>query len=241
VGGWFQATNDTRLLETMMSITGSLIVHPADESVAEGTNQTIYMSGNKVRMSELLQGGSFKIYDCSGDSQCLMQNGLKDKTESIDGLTKKIRDMLLGGGAMGIGVITKLEQHKENALTQNEKNFVASLPSSVWTFIRNLAIHEPGIVRTFVEQNVNIIAVEMVHAVVSDVMRATRLAVSGSSSIYLKEAYKVLDASETEISREYLQMVNEHGSISQITERYNAIVKNLKNARFMISLKNYEE
>jgi len=241
VGQWFGYNSDTRLLETMMSITGSLIVHPADKNESEGTNKTTYMSGNKVRLEDLLKGGTFKIYDCAGDDKCLMKNGLKDKNETIDGLRKKIRETLLGGGSSGIGIVTKLGAHKTYTLTDYEKNFVAGLPSSVWTFIRNLAVHEPGIVRMFVEQNINIIAVEMVHAVTNDVMRATRLAVSGSKSLYLKEAYKVLDASETEINREYLQLINEHGSISKITARYNDIVKNLKNARFMISLKNYED
>jgi len=238
VGQWFDYSSDTKLLETMMSITGSLIVHPADEGAEEGTNKTTRMPGNKVGIHDLLQGGTFKIYDCSGDDQCLIK---KDKNETIDGLRKKIKDTLLGGGSSGIGIVTKLESHRMASLSASEKNFVAGLPSSVWTFIRNLSIHEPGIVRTFIEQNINAIAVEMVYSVTNDIMRATRLAVSGSNSIYLKEAYEILNESKTEIDSEYNTLINTHGSISQVTDNYNAIVKNLKNARFMTSLKNYED
>jgi len=238
VGKWFNAGGDTRLLETMMSITGSLIVHPAEKDSDGGTNKTTPLSGNKVSLHELLQGGTLKIYRCIGDEQCLK---VTDRDEPIDGLRKKIEDVLLGGGSSGVGIITKLESHRTASLSPSEKNFVASLPSSVWTFIRNLAVHEPGIVRTFVKQNVNAIALEMVYSVASDIMRATRLAVSGSESVYLKQVHEIFKQSQDGIDSEYRSLIDTHGSISQLTSRYNDIVKNLKNARFMISLKNYED
>jgi len=51
---WFTSFSDKILLETMMSITGSFVVQPADKNSDEGTNVTVTLPGNEVRMSDLI-------------------------------------------------------------------------------------------------------------------------------------------------------------------------------------------
>lgn len=230
---WFISSGNNDLLEAIMSLTGTIIIH----ELKNDTNPIQTLTGNQIALSDLVFGGSVRIYDCGFDTdKCLPTSGntLGTKSEVIEGLQTKINNILLGTSSRN-GIIYKFANNS-GTLTAEEQNFLSSLPSSIGSLIRNLSVLSPDAAEIFVRESSGAIALHMMNSFANDLLRVGRLALTNSTSAYKKEAYQVLTQSQTTLNAEYATLVSQFGDLSEMMTKYNTILQNVSKQKYMLSM-----
>lgn len=239
---WF-ANGDDSLLEAMMSITGTIIIGDLidDPNVAEGaqpekTNKITPIAGNKVTLNDLIEGGKLRVWSCGSDSeQCAPNDGAAMTTKEVElkGLKKKIEDSLLGTESSK-GIIYKFA-HNDGDLTENERSFFTSLPFSIGSMIRNLAVLSPDAARIFAARASGAIALNQANTLAENLFRAVDQATTPSTNSYLDQAKDQIRASRNVVQQEYVTLETQHGNLLGITQEYTILMQNLQKQRKMLS------
>lgn len=245
---WF-AYGDQMLLEAMMSITGTVIIQePRDAPGAEGeggstsVQDITSLAGNKLQMKDIIFGGEVEIYSCQADSELCMTAG-KDgsgmRTVSLTGVSKQIRD-ILSGPMDDSGIIGKYARNSGD-LTPTEKAFMGNLPGGLGALIRNLAVAHEESARTFVSQAQNVIAVTLVHHMITEIYRAARSSLASTDSAYKKMAEDQFTASYEAIRSEYMVLVNDYGNIAELMRDYMTFLQNVRKQRYLLATQHRTE
>ena len=225
---WFQY-GDTALLESIMSITGTVIIR----DVEDDSNPVVTLQGGQIRMVDLLEGGSVTLYDCGSDTtDCMMTSGIT-KTANLDGLKSQILDVLLGTSS-SVGLIEKFSSNM-GPISSREKQLITTLPGSVGSLIRNLSVLSPDTARIFATEKAGAIALAMVSSMTEDMLKAGRLALANSDNPYRNELQDVLYESQQSIRHEYTTLVNEYGSLTEVVRDYNEWIQNTRKQRYMLT------
>jgi len=239
VSNWFGASSDWQLLETLMSITGTVITHESspDENGSDKNDFTI-IQGNKVTMRDFVEGGSVKIYNCQDTEYCMLTSGVPEKEIKLDGLAVKIRDILLGKFP-GEGAIYKFANN-EGELNTNEKNLTTSLPAAMGTLIVRLSKVSEDAARELVRTHANPIALSMVYGALDQSLRAVNTAVTASKSPHKDEAFKIIKESSAKIESEYYALTNEYGRIADVLNHYESLARNIEKINLFLE-KNFSD
>lgn len=229
---WFNQSGSDELLESIMSLTGTVVIHEIENDATP--IQTL--PGNQITLQDLVFGGSVNVYDCGFDKdKCLPQSGKSIGTKSIniEGIQTKITNILLGTNSTN-GIVYKYANNT-GTLTQAEQNFLASLPSSIGSLIRNLAVVSPDAAEIFVKESSGAIALHLMNNFTNDLYRVGRLALVNSQSAYKKEALDVLNQSKSQTDAEYLTLVTQFGDLSNTMNKYNAILQNVSKQKYLLT------
>lgn len=228
VSAWF-TYGDTALLESMLSITGSVIVGDlvADESGKE-TNPIARLPGGLIRLADLVNGGLVKIYDC--DNDCLVPG---KQTVTLTSIRQNIYESLAGNNTRS-GIIMKYSTNT-GQISDDEKALIDNLPASIGTIIRNLSMLSAGSASSFAEESSTVIATAMVYDLATQMIKATELAVSNVDSAHKKEVLEQLKRARSAVDAEYQQLTDQYGAVSDLVKRYNELIKNVKAQRMMIA------
>lgn len=237
VRSWFRY-GDIDLLETMMSLTGTLVreAPTADPNHSGGgtdADSTLPLKTYPPKvdlLQALLNGGSVNLYSCTERTNCLEPG---ESTLVITGLGKMVEDMLIGTGSSP-GIIYKFANNTGN-LNAQEQAFMASLPSGTGTIVRNLSVLSEDSAHIFAIRASKSIALSMVYTTSEELLRAVALAVSQSKSPYQGEAYKFIESSQRRIRGDFDQLRSEHGDISELVDYYNGLLSNLRKNRYTLS------
>lgn len=240
VAGWFGKNKDDTLLETIMSVTGTVIIGDLkDGEKGKGkTNPITTLPGNKVTLADMIDGSGSKkltIYSCDSDKDECLNAGTKNgglKEIKINSLRHEIIKMLAGVNNND-GIIFKL--HNEIKLTQIEMNFMSNLPSGIGAFIRNLSIQAPDAANVFAIESASSIALELTYSLMRDLLKAGQTALANSKSEYLKKAQEVLDQSSKNLENEYLNLSRQYGSLVTLIKDYNQIIINIQKVNYHLS------
>src|SRR5699024_5578541 len=116
---WFNTQGSDDLLEAIMSLTGSVVIHPPGEQDADDNTQTITeVPGNKINMTDLIEGGPVSIYSCANDKEKCMNPSSQNIT--LTGLKTKIENVLLGAtNQQGDGLVGKYA-HNAGSFSETE-------------------------------------------------------------------------------------------------------------------------
>ncbi|MEK9497171.1 conjugal transfer protein TraH [Photorhabdus sp. P32] len=235
---WFQYGDNT-LLEAIMSLTGTVIIgdlidDPNSSGSGEKTNSLITLPGNKITLSNLISGGSIKIYSCGSDTaNCLTagEGGAGNKTVVIKGIQGQIIDILLGTASTP-GVIYKYATNS-GTLTDSERAFVSNLPSGIGTIIRNLSVLSKDAAYLFTTDSSGAIALMIMYNFTEELFRAANISLANSQSPYKKEALKVLAQSKIKIQSEYAVLASQYGDLASQIEKYNNLLNNIRKQKYM--------
>lgn len=238
VRSWFQY-GDTGLLETMMSLTGTVVrgeptqdkTHPGTESDV-GKTQELYFHPAKVDLLRvLLEGGTAQLYSCASDNRnCLKPS---EKNVNITGLGQKVQDMLLGTGSRP-GIIHKFA-HNYGDLSAEEQAFMVNLPSGTGTIVRNLAILSEDSARIFAIRASDSIALTMVYTLSEELLRAVNLALTKSKAPHLGTAIEFIGQSQQRIRADFAVLQSQHGDPSVLIDYYNGLLLNLRKNQYTLN------
>lgn len=239
---WF-SYGDQVLLEAMMSITGTVIVQePRDAPGSPGEGGSTLeqdvttLAGHKIKMRDLIAGGTVEIYSCQGDTELCMnagKGGSGTRTITLTGITKQIQDVL-AGPMDDAGIIGKFARHTGD-LTATEKAFMSNLPEGLGALIRNLSVMHEASARTFVQQSSNVIASAMVYHMVTELFRASRSTLATTNSPYQPLVEKEMQASFDAVHKEYMMLLNQYGNITSLISDYNTFIANIRKQRYMLT------
>ena len=151
VNDWFGlSADDPSIKEALMSITGTIVVTPADDP--DGRGRTISRAsypGGLLTLQDLVEGtargtegsgaaaeSQTKIYSCEGDkTECLMPR--RKTPADIRGLAPVIYDALAKSG----GIIDKFARYQPGqTFTAQEQSILAALPAGTGAMLRNLSL-----------------------------------------------------------------------------------------------------
>lgn len=236
---WFSG-GDTELMETIMSLTGTVIVKDPepDPKQPAGSNDVtqdiVTLPGQKIKLSDFIDGGKISIYSCAGDTIDCMSAGETNKEISIIGVKQQIWDLLLGANnAPGQGIIGKFARNS-GQLTETEQAFMSNMPVALGTIVRNLSVLSEQSARMFVHESAGSIALVMTHHLAEELFRASHAALANSKSSYKAQAAEALRTSQSGIRTEYAALLNQYGSMSEQLEKYNAVLANVRKQQYMV-------
>jgi len=231
---WF-AGGDEELIETIMSMTGTVVVGDLITG-AEGdgdTTQIWILPGNKLTIKDMIDGAvDREIYDCSADedtAHCRISPS-DTRNITISGLKEKILTAFTGPN----GLITWIRLQNVNGnLSQEQLNVLAAMPHAIGSKIFQLAPLSPEAAEQLVTNSIDAISLEYVHRLVRGSFDAVQIALANHQNNYKQSALQELEKARSALNTEYLTLSESFGSIKDIEAHYNEIIKNVQKPRYL--------
>lgn len=226
---WF-ASGDTSLLEAIMSVSGTVVVGDlVDDGKGGKSNAVTVYPGNRIRLIELIKGGTLKLYKCdrTGEDECLSPTLVN---VDLKGMQQRVLDTLLGGSA-DPGLIAKAASNTEPSAA--EKSFLAALPSGMGGMIVRLAGKSPDVANVFVRQWAPYISMEMAAKLMTDMMDAARAAAMTEDNAYAKKLSEVIAASQADVRGEMIALQTEYGGADGMVQHYNNVLQAFEKQKYL--------
>lgn len=232
---WFTYGDDI-LMETIMSLTGTVIVQEPQGSGEDATQDVTTLAGHKVKLNDLVFGGNdIQIYSCRSDTSLCMkagEGGSGMRTINLEGIGDKIYKALVGPvNAPGQGIIGKLAYNSGN-LTSSEQALMENLPVAVGSAIVQLSALSEDAARAFVSDASSSLGVVISYHMVTELFRAARSSIATMSNAYKPLAEAEMNRSFDAVHAEYNRLVNTYGSISGLLKDYNTLIINIRKQRY---------
>ncbi|QSV17512.1 conjugal transfer protein TraH [Photobacterium ganghwense] len=231
VQSWYSSGN-TALLETIMSITGSIIHHEKDSA---GEKEETYLS-SKLELQDLIFGGVKEIFDCSASTKagkCLI-NDTDTKPHTIKGYDTMLREALMGS-AHSIGIIRKF-QLNDDSLTPEEKNLLVALPHGLGGLIQRISILSPDAAYTLVGTASKAIALDMSHMMLTDMVRSAKTAIYTSKNPKKTVLIERIQDVETGINNQFNALSQAYGTTFDFIERYQIVLNSTSKKQYTNAL-----
>ena len=231
---WFVG-GDQELIETIMSMTGSIVVGelvPGKDGQGE-TPQIWTLPGNLITMEDLIEGASGKqIYNCAADSEtdhCRITPADKQSID-IEGLKQKILLAFTGPS----GLITWIRTKNVNGtLDIEQQNILAAMPHAIGSKIFELAPISPEAAEQLVTSSIDAITLEYIYQLTTQAFQAVEKAMSTNESAYKSVSIAEITSARDKIHNEYKVLTGRYGAISQIESHYNALMENVQKPKYI--------
>jgi len=232
---WFPG-GDLALLESIMSISGSTIV---GEYNNDGEQDLNMLAGNILTLEDLMEAGDIRVYDCSSDStECNIASGDTKIISNFVGFTELFRRTLLGhDGSGGVpaspGILPKMAANI-GPLTNEEQDFMASLPESLASMLRNLAAVNPGAAQFFVNRSLTTLSLHMAHSLATNMIHASITTVSNSNNPWAPQVVENLMSSQTRLESEFASLSLIYPDMNTILSDYNQTLESISLNRYTL-------
>lgn len=221
---WFANTTsgtsgslDTDLLEAIMSMTGTVIV---GEGSDDDTNIARSLPGNMVKLRDLIEGGTVKVYDCGGDTEnCAVSSTSPTKTITLTGLRSKIKEAYLGNGSTSDGLIMKYATGTEGMAATTQEQAVSANAGSAGSMLSRLSTVSSLTAREFAEESAGAMALSMIRDAARRMITTAYTAVATSQSSHANLAREQLRDSLAELDREADALRGDYGDLGQMLAR----------------------
>lgn len=232
---WF-TYGDQVLLETIMSLTGTVIVQDPQGSGENTTQNIVTLAGHKIKLQDLIFGGTgIEIYSCHSGSYLCMdagQSGGGMKTINLEGIGDQIYKALVGPtNTTGQGIIGKFA-HNSGNLTAAEQALMNNLPSSIGATIVQLSALSEDAARSFVSDASNSLGVVISYHMVTELFRAARSSMATMTNAYKPLAEAEMNRSFDAVHAEYARLIDTYGSVSDLLNKYNNLIVNIRKQRY---------
>ncbi|NGZ66577.1 hypothetical protein G6Z92_06205 [Vibrio aestuarianus subsp. cardii] len=174
----FDATNDDKFLEILMSMTGTVIMDDVETSDPETSPTPTEIAGYQVTLKDLITGKDMKVYECNNSNvdECKKPT-LVTITDTKNGIEQRFIDAFTKTG----GVIDALKNKQE--WSDEAKNTISSITIMGKPCLDKVyqgAAHEASTetLTKIVETCAPVVAVEMASAIANDYLITARNLVS---------------------------------------------------------------
>lgn len=240
VQAWFTYGNN-ELLEQIMSITGTVVVHDPTQDPNSGASSVntfpvTELQGGLIGLMDLVDGtDNGNKYSCSGDTTGCFAGGPNGGSVSIPSIRnnitipsfrQKIEDTILGTNGSG-GVVAKY-RFNQGQFTVEEESLMVILPTGMGRFIRDLSVMDDGLARDFVHQTSRVIALDIMYSVSKQIIQGAKTAMMNSQNINKGQVVSMLNRAESNLHTDYQAAVQQSGSIDQVIMKYNGLMKNVR-------------
>ncbi len=213
-------------IEELMAITGLVIIDLAKVQAQGGNEELDFIEKPAlIEFDDLLMAGEDyqeRIYHCL-DSDCLEVTTLNRSPGGFVNMTGRIERLLCGQNLDGgrDSVIWKYTHGADFSaqLTSAQQALLDSSP------ILAMAMHDLGLSSStdllydFVHEYSKVLSAQVVHDIVQQIFRASRLSLSQSGSRNISRAMEVLNRSEEHFNRQYQDFMHHHGGIHSLQQR----------------------
>ncbi len=232
---WSTLDQTGGLLETMMSVSGTLIVGPPRQS-ADGRGENVGLTSLPALISlhELLEGGSdpapTRLYRCDTQDQngCLAP---KVVTQPVKGLKTRIDHLLMGEDGQS-GLLGKFTGSVTTPLTREELAFMELVPTAIGGMIRNLAREDAGIARIFIREASPIIALELAEDLIQGLWKAVEASTALGNNTYLPLLKMHLESVRKDLDHEYQVLSGRFGNSQSLMRFYQDLMASLPPRRY---------
>ncbi len=221
---------DTELLETIMSITGTVVIGDIAPAADGGDSLPMNtLAGNMITLNDLVDGNtSAEIYDCSltttADPDLCRITQAQTKVINLIGMKTRILEAFTEPGAMLDRLRTGDYSSQPSAA---QKNVMSSLPVSISSKIFTLGPISPDAATDFLEQTVGAISLEIVKNLVDESFRVTLSAIASDTDTYKAKSTDHILKNREAVEKEYQSLLLEYGTIRGIESYFNDLLEGL--------------
>jgi len=232
---WF-AFGGNDLLESIMSVTGSIIVQaPVTAPDGQGSNTPVVNLPPLLKIRDLINGSgtdatqTVRVYQCDSSSAdgCLNPT---PQNITVQGLSQKVRDLLLGSTSQD-GLINKFATNN-GSLTESEKAFMEATPGAIGALIRNLAREDIGLARMFAEEGAPVIALEMAQLMIQGMVDAVRQSTAVNQNAYATKLAESLAQVRLDLHEGYSELAGRYGNTQTLMAFYQDLMRSLKPGQY---------
>lgn len=235
VHSWFPG-GDLAFLEAILSVSGSTIIGEYDDN---GEQAISMLAGNLLTLEDLMEAGDIQVYDCSSDpEECNISGGDTKTISNFVGMAELFRRMLLGhDGSGGMpaspGILPKMAANSV-PLTEQEQAFMASLPQSIGSMLRNLVVANPGAATFFVNRSFNSVALIMAYELASGMIHSSIQTVSNSNNPWAPQVNQNLMNARANLDTQLNSLSMLYPDLSNIIGDYHNTLESVSLNRYML-------
>lgn len=224
-GGWFQF-GGTDVLETLMSVTGTVIV-----SAPDGTRATpIRQLPSLIGIRELINGNATTAANApvALRYQCDTTNAdgcLNPTTMPIEVQGFRARIESVHGGTDGTGGLISKFSTGSGQLTAAEMGFMELAPAAMGALIRNLAREDPGLARLFVQRASPVLALELAGELVQGMASTAREMQRLSPHAYASLLDRNVDSAIADLREERRLLDQQFGTLEGLIAHYEGLMQ----------------
>jgi len=212
---WYRY-GDNSLLETIMSVTGTLIVNQTQKDGE--TVPDIRRAKALLEFSDLIEGGSLQVYDCDEPTRCMDPD--PKSGVNVKGFKTIIEEFLMGRN----GVMYNLRVN--GTLQPPQEAFVSSIPNGIGGMLFRLNRVDPQLASNFASQAIEPLAIEMGYELVNSLLKSADQALGlVQDKPHVKEAMELLTDSRTRMYAEYQAELMSAPKLDQLYSNYNEILR----------------
>ena len=232
VNAWFGlGPRDTTIRETLMSISGTVVL----EKPKEGVNPLVFPTkpypGGLITMRDLIEGSTRngsgstdaegKMYSCDNDKIDCMNPKL-DRSISLKGLAKTIEEELTKDD----GIIFKYARDDGTLkFTEQQKAILSNMPAEAAVGFRNMALGSEESAESVAPYASRIIALSMTYSLMRElngIIKQMAVGLSDEQAAVIKD---MIADSEKRIDTEYQLLLTEYGTLSDLSNRIDIKLK----------------
>lgn len=212
-------SDDNEILQLVMSIIGTgIVTNSSTEDDSEPTPQML--SGYKVTISDLVNGGDIKVYSCDTTTEdgCKNVSSSPDKVINDEGMLSRVKESLTGSN----GVIAALNNNTEWSA---EAKKVLNLSSGVGDICLQEIINTAGTDNQGMAEQLAVlcsgrIAIDATYEMINGYFRIVRDAIVNAEKDTILSSAKesvlsALDESRRQYSEEYRQLLEQKATNTQ--------------------------
>tara|TARA_R110002051_G_scaffold309855_1_gene382711 strand:- start:3955 stop:5391 length:1437 start_codon:yes stop_codon:yes gene_type:complete len=232
---WFPG-GDLAFMETILSISGSTVVGKYNDDGEQDINS---LASNIITLEDLLLQGNIQVYDCSGDpDNCAIEDGDLKTISDFVGFQELFRRMLLGhDGSGGVtaspGIIPKMAANM-GALTNEERDFMASLPDSMASMLRNLVVANPGAASSFISRYMSTLSLFMAYQLATKMIDSAITVVNNSDNTWAPQTTSNLMHARSRLDADYRGLLLITPSMDAIMQDYNQTLEAIGLNRYVL-------
>jgi conjugative transfer pilus assembly protein TraH len=217
--------NDNELLESIMSLTGSIIA-------SDNLQKFAVLPHGLITMQTLVEGGESQVYKCdtTSDGGCL---NVEVRTKTIKGFASLIKDVLSGDESSSSSSVIDKFAKNYGTFSQNELKVINSLPSGVLAKIRTLSAKNPAAARLFVNDLSVNLGFLMTVNLVDGYLTEVESAINSSNHTYQKLMLDKIKEVIADINSQKVMLSNLYGENIKIEESYKYLIEEMPITDYM--------
>ena len=232
VNAWFGlGPRDTTIRETLMSISGTVVL----EKPKEGVNPLVFPTkpypGGLITMRDMIEGSTRnasgtleadgKMYSCDNDKIDCMSPKIS-KSINLTGLAKIIEEELTKDD----GIIFKYARDDGTLqFTEQQKAILSNMPAEIAVGFRNMSLGSEDAAKSMAPEASRSIALSMTYSLMRELNGIIKQMAVGLTDEQTAVFKDIIADSEKRIDTEYQLLLTEYGSLSDLSNRIDIKLK----------------